>query len=377
MRKNKANDDQLARVGITHGDINGIGYEIIMKALDDKRMLEMLTPVVFGLSKAASYHRKTIQEGEFNFNIIRNLNQASERKPNLIDIYNREVKIELGKSTQIAGEMSLSSLEAATEALLKEEIDVLVTAPINKSNIQSNNFTFPGHTEYLASKFNAPDYLMMMVCDSIRIGALTGHVPLKEVPGLINGQLIKKKVRIMHDSLVRDFSIPKPRIAVLSLNPHAGDNGLLGTEEKEVIIPAVNESFDEGILVYGPYSADGFFGSMAYKNFDGVLGMYHDQTMLPFKLLGFDDGVNFTAGLPYVRTSPAHGTAYNIAGKDQASADSFRSAMYLAVDIFNNRNEYERLAKDPLKPEELINNDNKNHNHQLSNNKTESKNHPN
>ncbi|MDZ7743339.1 MAG: 4-hydroxythreonine-4-phosphate dehydrogenase PdxA [Bacteroidota bacterium] len=372
MRKNIPNDEQLARVGITHGDINGIAYEIIMKALEDKRMLEILTPVVFGLSKAASYHRKTIRQSDFNFNIIRSLNQASPRKPNLIDIYKREVKIELGKSTQIAGEMSLSSLEAATEALVKNEIDVLVTAPINKSNIQSNNFDFPGHTEYLASKFNVQDYLMMMVCDSIRIGAITGHVPLKEVPALISGELIRQKVNIMHDSLLRDFSIQKPRIAVLSLNPHAGDNGLLGSEEKEVIIPAINESFEKGILVYGPYSADGFFGSLAYKNFDGVLGMYHDQTMLPFKLLGFDNGVNFTAGLPYVRTSPAHGTAYNIAGKDQASPDSFRSAMYLAIDIYNNRLEYDQLTNDPLKAEEHVNNgNNKNPQEFQSNNKNQ------
>lgn len=355
MPKQRIQNETIPRIGITQGDINGIGYEIIIKALEDKRMLEMLTPVVFGLSKAASYHRKTIQAADFNFNIIKNLKQMSVKKPNLIDIYNREVKIELGKSTQIAGEMSLTSLEAATEALVNNEIDALVTAPIDKFNIQSHKFDFAGHTEYLASKFNVKEYLMLMVCDSIRIGAITGHLPLKQVPDMITKDLIKEKIRILNDSLIMDFSIRKPRIAILSLNPHAGDNGLLGSEEKEVISPAIEERFDEGILVYGPYSADGFFGSMAYKKFDGVLGMYHDQTMLPFKLLGFESGVNYTAGLPYVRTSPAHGTAYNIAGKDQASPDSFRSAMYLAVDIYQNRKEYEELTKNQLVTEEKDN----------------------
>lgn len=359
----KENEENLVRVGITHGDINGIGYEVIIKGLNDKRIPELFTPVVFGISKAASYHRKTVDISDFNFNLINDLKQISTGQLNLYNIHNQEVKIELGNSTQIAGEMALLSLEIATKALSDKQIDVLVTAPINKHNIQSGEFSFPGHTEYLASKFNAEDYLMLMVSDEIRIGAITGHIALNEVSASISTELIYRKIKILHESLKMDFAVNKPKIALLGLNPHAGDKGLIGNEEKELIEPAVNKAFEEGMLVYGPYAADGFFGSKAYRNFDGVLAMYHDQTMLPFKLLAFDEGVNYTAGLPIVRTSPAHGTAYDLAGKDKASELSFRRAMYLATEIYKNRLMYREINKDPLQAQQNDINSGRNQGH--------------
>lgn len=349
IAENQPNQKGQVKIGITHGDINGICYEVIMKSLHDKRILELFTPVVYGIPKAASYHRKTISAQDFNFHIARDISQIRNNKPNLISIHDQEVKIELGNSTEKAGQMAFTSLEAATGAISKNEIDVIVTAPINKKNIQSQAFNFPGHTEYLAEKFNARDYLMLMVSDEIRIGAITGHIPIKEVSARLTKEMIEGKIKILHDSLVKDFAIRRPKIAVLSLNPHAGDKGLLGAEEKEIIKPAIDGLFNNDLLVYGPYPADGFFGSGEYRNFDAILAMYHDQAMMPFKILSFDKGVNFTAGLPIVRTSPAHGTAYDIAGKNQASPESFRNAMYLAVSIFNNRKMHDEISKNPLK----------------------------
>lgn len=341
-------EDFRIKVGITCGDLNGIGYEIIIKSLADQRMCELFTPVVYGTSKAASYHRKTVNIADFNFNIIRKADQSSAKKPNLVSLKDEEIKIDLGIPTPESGAMAYQALEAAVEDLKRNHINVLVTAPINKFAIRQAGFDFPGHTEYLANRFESDDYLMMMVSKKMRMGILSGHLPLSKVAGSMSKELILRKIKTMHDALVRDFNIIKPKIAVLGLNPHAGENGLIGEEEKTMIAPAINQLSKDGMLVFGPFPADGFFGSTHYTEFDGILAMYHDQGMLPFKTLSFDSGVNFTAGLPIVRTSPAHGTAYELAGKDQASPDSFREALYLACDIFRNRAEYEELASNPL-----------------------------
>ncbi len=351
------------RVGITHGDMNGISYEVIIKTLQDPRLIEMNTIIVYGSSKVASYHRKILNISESNFNLIKKVDMAHPRRLNIINIVEDEVKIDLGKSTTIAGELAHLALDMATEDLLKNNLDVLVTAPINKKNIQSHGFTFPGHTEYLAQKFKTEDYLMLMVSEGIRIGVITGHIPLNKVSDALSEDLIIRKTKLLNQSLMRDFGIMKPRIAILSLNPHAGDEGLLGNEEITIIKPAIEKAYEQNILVFGPFPADGFFGSSKMQHFDGILAMYHDQGMIPFKIVSFENGVNFTAGLPYVRTSPAHGTAYDIAGKNEASPEAFRNAVYLACDIFNNRLAYDELKSHslfsaPIEPETLNNNGN-------------------
>lgn len=336
------------RIGITHGDVNGIGYEIILKTLSDARILDFFTPVVYGSSKVASYHRKTLNISDFNFNVIKSAELASHGKANLVNIYPQEIRIDLGQCTAVGGQMAFLALETATEDLKKGHIDALVTAPINKQNIQSENFPFPGHTEYLTQKFGASENLMLMVSGNMRIGVITGHVPLSEVSGKITRELILKKARLLHQSLTCDFGIRRPRIALLGLNPHSGDKGVIGKEEQQVIIPAIEQAFDEGILAFGPYPADGFFGSGTYRKFDGILAMYHDQGLIPFKALSFRSGVNFTAGLHYVRTSPAHGTAYDLAGKNAASPEAFREALYLAIDVVKNRKLHQELTANPL-----------------------------
>jgi 4-hydroxythreonine-4-phosphate dehydrogenase len=347
---NKAQKKQTQRVvvGITHGDLNGIGYEVIIKSLHDQRMLEFISPIIYGTSKVASYHRKVLGMTDFNFNLIKNASAANPKRPNIINCHEEEVKIELGKSTDVAGKLAYDALELACGDIMSGAIDVLVTAPINKKNIQSENFHFPGHTEYLTGKFGASDSLMLMVSNKIRIGVVSGHVPLSDVPGAITQELILSKLDIMDETLKRDFNITRPRIALLGLNPHAGDHGLLGKEEQEIIIPAIQTAFDKGILAYGPYAADGFFGSSTFKSFDGILAMYHDQGLVPFKAMSFESGVNYTAGLPHIRTSPAHGTAYEIAGKNEASPESMRAAIFLAADIFRNRTQYDAMNKNPL-----------------------------
>jgi len=341
-------DAERMKVGITHGDINGIGYEIIMKTFHDPRMLESITPIVYGSSKVASYHRKSLNISEINFNLVKNADSAIAKRMNIVNVTHEEVKIELGKSTEIAGQLAYKALEAAVQDLLQHHIDVLVTAPINKKNMQSANFKFPGHSEYLADKAGNKEHLMLMVCDKLRVGVITGHIPLKDVPDTITTDLIIRKIELMNRSLTRDFGIRKPKIAILGLNPHAGDLGVIGLEEAQVITPAVEQAWNRDFIVYGPYSADGFFGSNNYLKFDGVLAMYHDQGMIPFKTLSFDRGINFTAGLSFVRTSPAHGTAYDIAGKNEASNNSFREAVYLAIDIFNNRKAFDEMNSHPL-----------------------------
>ncbi len=348
MIRTSENENRIA-VGITHGDINSISYEVIIKTCLDQRITELFVPIVYGTSKAASYHRKMLNIPDFSFNIIRSADQASPKKANLINLSEREVKIDIGESHVIAGEMALLSINAAVEDLKKGLIDVLVTAPVNKHNVQeAAKKPFSGHTGYLAEKFGTANYLMLLVGENLRIGVITEHIPIEQVASTITTTLITDKINILEESLRKDFNIRKPRIAVLGLNPHAGDGGLLGKQEIEIITPAIEAARQKGHLVYGPYPADGFFASAAYKQFDAVLAMYHDQGLIPFKTLNFENGVNYTAGLPYVRTSPAHGTAYDIAGKDQAAPESMRAAIYLACEIFSNRAEWAELNKNPL-----------------------------
>lgn len=340
-------EDKLI-LGITHGDINGIGYEVIIKSLVDPTILELFTPVVYGSGKAASYHRKTLGINDFSFNIINSVEQLNPKQPNLVNCIEGEPAIELGKATEEAGKAAIRALEVATADLQAGKIDVLVTAPFNKKNIQSDNFKHPGHTEFLAEKAGVKDYLMLLVSDTLRVGTVTGHVPLKDVSAQLTVDKIVSKIKVLNRSLQFDFGIRKPKIAVLGLNPHAGDDGLLGAEEQNIIKPSVDAATSQGIVAMGPYGADGFFGSGLYKQFDGILAMYHDQGLIPFKTLAFHSGVNFTAGLPFVRTSPDHGTGYDIAGKNEASEESLRAAMYLAVDIFRKRIEYQQITANPL-----------------------------
>jgi 4-hydroxythreonine-4-phosphate dehydrogenase len=335
-------------LGITHGDINGISYEIIIKAFQDQRIFDLFTPIVYGHSKVAAYYRNSVNMPDFNFNIIKSADKAHQKKPNLINISEGEVRIEMGQPSSSAGQLAVESLEMAVRDLKHGRIDAIVTAPINKNSIQSDKFRFPGHTEFFAEKFDSGDVLMLMVSDRLRMGVATAHIPLKEVSSKLTPNLLESKLRIYHEGLMRDFGIRKPRIAVLGLNPHAGEEGLLGSEENDVIIPVINKLMDEGKLVYGPFPADGFFGSDAYTRYDGILAMYHDQGLIPFKSMSFSNGVNYTMGLPVIRTSPAHGTAFEITGKNMASPESLREAMYLAVDIFRNRKLFEEVNKDPL-----------------------------
>ncbi len=339
--------------GISQGDINGIGYEVIIKALSDPMMNEICTPVVYGSPKVAAYHRKALNINNFSFNNVRSAEEAHPRKSNMINCLDDNTRVELGKSTTHGGEAALISLERAITDLKSGKIDVLITAPIDKHNVQSDKFQFKGHTDYLMSKAGTEDVLMFMIGESMRIGFVTGHIPLSKVPEMISTAIVLRKLRLMNKSLLVDFAVRKPTIAVLGLNPHAGDNSLLGTEEAEFIHPAIQQAQKEGILAFGPFPADGFFGAGMFKKFDGILSMYHDQGLSPFKALSFDTGVNFTAGLPFIRTSPVHGTAFAIAGKGEASESSFRQSIYLACDIFRNRQMYAEISKNPLKHQDI------------------------
>lgn len=336
------------KVGISVGDLNGIGMEVIIKSLLDNRVLEYFTPIVYGNTKNASFHRKANNINDFSFNVISEVSQANPKRPNMINVWQEDVKITLGEENEIGGKYAFLSLEKALEDLTEGKIDALVTAPINKHNIQQEGFEFPGHTEYLQSKVNADDVLMFMISDELRIGVVTGHVPLNEVSEQITEEAILKKLRLMNESLKNDFWVQKPKIAVLGLNPHAGDHGVIGTEDDEIVRPAVEKANQEGILAFGPYPADGFFAGEAYTKFDAVLAMYHDQGLIPFKHIASRKGVNFTAGLPIVRTSPDHGTGYDIAGKNMASYESFLEAIFAAVHIVNNRREQAELSINPL-----------------------------
>ena len=335
------------KIGISVGDINGIGMEVVIKAFKDNRMMDFCTPVVYGSSKVSQFHRKALGIGDFSFNVIKSINDLNAKKPNLIECWKEDVDMKLGESNSDGGKYALLSLEAATKDLEEGKIDALVTAPINKDNIQSDEFDFPGHTEYLDNKFEG-ESLMLMANDLIRIGVATNHIPVNAIANNLSADLIFSKLKILNKSLVQDFSIVGPKIAVLGLNPHAGDNGLLGKEEEEMIVPAINNAKSIGINAFGPYPADGFFGSGNFKKFDAVLAMYHDQGLIPFKSLSFGDGVNFTAGLSVIRTSPDHGVAYEIAGQNKASETSFRRAVYMACDLVRNRKLSEQINENPL-----------------------------
>ncbi len=347
-------NEKRLRIGITHGDINGIGCEVILKTLNDPRILEMCTPILYSSPKVIAYYRKALGLNNMNTYAVRSAIEAQNDKISVVNCLNDEIRVEIGKSTPLGGEASLASLESAVSELKNGMIDALVTAPIDKHNIQSEQFHFPGHTEYLQSKFGG-EALMLMIGDNLRMAILTGHVPLSAVPGLISQEKIMSVLRLLNRTMLEDFNIDRPRIAILSLNPHAGDNGVIGDEEQKIIIPAIEQAKQEGILAFGPFPSDGFFGSSNYSKFDVLVSMYHDQGMTAFKTLCFENGVNYTAGLPIVRTSPAHGTAYDIAGKDMASPDSFRQALYMVCDIIRNRRQYQSLKSNAMKDVEIRN----------------------
>jgi 4-hydroxythreonine-4-phosphate dehydrogenase len=333
---------------ITHGDTNGIGYEVIMKALSDNRVFDFINPVVYGNSKLASYHKKTVDLPNFNFNLVKNIDSANPKKANILNIIEEEVKVELGHETPLSGKMAFLSLEKAVQDILKKKSEILITAPVHKNAVQAVYPNFTGHTEFLAEQLNSKEILMIMSSRLMRIALATTHVAIADVPKLITTELLIRKLYLFYQSLIQDFNIDRPKIAVLGLNPHASDGGLFGKEEIEVITPAIKELHKEGMEIFGPFPADGFFGNMIFKDFDGILAMYHDQALIPFKSLSFDDGVNFTAGLPIVRTSPAHGTAFDIAGKNMASANSFINALLLAAEIHTNRTNYIEYRKNRL-----------------------------
>ncbi len=344
-------EERLIRVGITHGDINGIGYEVILKTFSDSRMAELCTPIIYGSSKIAAFYRKNLDLPAMTMNSIVKAEDAGVNRINIINCVDDETKVEPGKALPAAGEAAFKALEKAVADLKRGVIDVLVTAPINKQTIQSDQFHFPGHTEYLEERFleNGKKGLMILMNDRLRVALVTGHIALSQVASTITSKDIADKLYVFNRSLKQDFSIVRPRIAVLSLNPHAGDNGLLGKEEETIIIPAMQEAEKRGVMSFGPYPADGFFGAQLYDKFDGILAMYHDQGLAPFKTLAMEDGVNYTAGLPIVRTSPAHGTAYDIVGQNIASEESFRQAIYTAIDVYQSRLNYKEATANPLR----------------------------
>lgn len=337
-------------VGITQGDGNGIGYEVIIKALADPRILESFTPVIYGSSKLFGFYKKTIHNIEqIDTNVISAAKDAHQKRVNIVNCLPDNIYVEPGQPNPEAAKSAITSLEWAVRDLKKGDIDVLVTAPINKKVMSNQGFGFTGHTEYLQNAFDVKDVTMFMVSDRLKIGVVTGHIPLREVPDAISEDKIISKLRLMNASLKRDFGIASPRIGVLSLNPHSGDGGLLGDEEERIIAPAIKKAVAEGIDAFGPYSPDGYFGAGLYSRFDATLAMYHDQGLEPFKAIAFEDGVNFTAGLPVVRTSPDHGTAYEMAGRDEADPRSMMSAIFSAIDIFRNREAYDALQAGRMK----------------------------
>jgi 4-hydroxythreonine-4-phosphate dehydrogenase len=334
-------------VGISIGDLNGIGSEVILKTFEDSRMLEFCTPVIFANVKILSFVKKTF-ESTSALHGIDSLDQMVLGKINVLNVWRDNFDINFGTSDEKAGKYAIKSFVAATKALKEGKIDVLVTAPINKNNIQSADFKFPGHTDYLDQELEG-NALMLMVQDSLRIGLLTDHIPVNEVAKHLTEGLIKQKIETINQTLIQDFSINKPKIAVLGLNPHCGDGGVIGKEDDEIIKPIVKKLFEKGILAFGPFAADGFFGSSQYEKYDAIIATYHDQGLIPFKTLSFGNGVNYTAGLNKIRTSPDHGTAYEIAGKGIADPNSFKEAVYLALDILHSRGQYQEISAKPLK----------------------------
>ncbi len=342
-------DKDKIKVGITQGDINGVGYEVIFKTFSDPAMLDMCMPVVYGSPKVAAYHCK-VMDLQAGFSIVGSASEAVRNKLNIVDCSDNEAKVEFSRLSPEAGRAALDSLEKALDEYRQGLIDVLVTAPVNKAAIQSESFRFPGQTEYIQERAGGGSKaLMILMKDDFRVAVVTGHIPVKDIASALTKELIEEKLRIFNNALKTDFDIDCPRIAVLALNPHAGEGGLLGTEEKKIIIPAMKETGARGICCFGPFAADGFMGSGRIAHFDGILAMYHDQGLAPFKALAMDEGVNYTAGLPVVRTSPDHGTAYDIAGKGIASEASFRHAVYAALDIYRNRLFNEEIHADPLR----------------------------
>ena len=340
------------RVGISIGDFNGIGPEIIMKSLKDKTITDFFTPVIFGSGKLFTY-QKNIFKLNLNFNYINEASQAQAGKLNMVNLAKENSNVELGTPTEESTKMAIDSLEAATEALMKGEIDVLVTAPINKDEMMKMGFKHAGHTGYFEEKFNKKG-LMFLVTEDLKVAVSTHHIPLAQVAENISKEKIKKQIRVLNQTLIEDFSITKPKIAVLGLNPHSGDGGVIGNEEIEIIAPAIKELSDNGILAFGPFPADSFFQPNKYKSFDAVLAMYHDQGLAPFKTLAYEEGVNYTAGLPFIRTSPDHGVAYDIAGQNIADEQSFTEAIFMAIKIFKNRNEYSDLMSNRLQPRKMV-----------------------
>jgi 4-hydroxythreonine-4-phosphate dehydrogenase len=334
-------------VGISIGDLNGIGSEVILKTFEDSRMLELCTPVIFANVKILSFVKKSFESTSMIHGIDR-LDQIVLGKINVLNVWQEGVEINFGVNDEKIGKYAIKSFVAATKALKEGLVDVLVTAPINKYNIQSEDFKFPGHTDYLDQELEG-SALMMMVQDNLRVGLLTDHIPLSEVASHLTEAVIIKKIETVKQSLIQDFSINKPKIAVLGLNPHCGDGGVIGKEDDAILKPALKKIFEKGVLVFGPFAADGFFGSNQYEKYDAVVATYHDQGLIPFKTLSFGNGVNYTAGLNKIRTSPDHGTAYDIAGKGIADYNSFKEAIYLAIDIFHSRNQYAEINQKPLK----------------------------
>ncbi|MFA6334405.1 MAG: 4-hydroxythreonine-4-phosphate dehydrogenase PdxA [Bacteroidales bacterium] len=339
-------------VGITQGDSNSISYEVIIKALSDLRMLEICTPVIYGSSKIFGFYKKQIPDLEnFSTNVINSAKEAHPKRINIINCVPENLLLEPGKQTEDGSKGALIAIEEAVKDLKNGHTQAIVTAPFNKSEVHREGFSFCGHTEYFTKEFGAKDSLMFLVSDLLKVGLVTNHIPVSQVSKSINSKLIVEKLDIMNESLKRDFAVHRPKIAVLALNPHCGDQGLLGNEEEDIIKPAIKEASDKGILVFGPYSPDGFFASDLLKKFDAVLSMYHDQGLIPFKTLSFENGVNFTAGLSIIRTSPDHGTAYDLVGKNKANPASMISAIYTACDIYKNRIEYDQLRSNPLSVE--------------------------
>jgi len=325
------------RIGITLGDINGIGPEVVIKALHDHRLMAMVTPIIYGSAKVLSFYKKLLNIEEFNYSPVRTRGQYAPKSINVVNCWEETLEITPGKASKETGKAALHALKQASTDIKEGMLDALVTGPIDKNTIHSDEFPFRGHTEFLADFFGANDHLMLLISDTLRVGLVTSHVPLREVAALITKERVESKIKTLDQSLRKDFGIIKPKIAILGLNPHAGDGGLIGDEEEKILKPLINDLKNSGKTVFGPYPADGFFASGSHLKYDGILAMYHDQGLVPFKSMAFETGVNFTSGLTIIRTSPDHGTAYNIAGKNQANENSMRQAIYGACDIFKNR----------------------------------------
>lgn len=341
--------DKKPVVGISCGDLNGIGPELIIKSLSDNRISDFCTPVVFGNNRVFNFYRKVVADYNFNFTVVKDLSRLNQRQLNIFNVWETPVNLKPGELNEEGGQYAVQSLLAACQALDDKQIDILITAPIHKKNVYGNQFPYTGHTPFLQDRFQTKDVLMLMAAGDFRVGLVTEHVPVKDVAGHLTRTGILSKLLIMNDSLKRDFNVQRPKIAVLALNPHAGDNGLTGTEEEEIIRPAIKDARQHGMIVEGAFAADGFFGRHHHLQFDGVLAMYHDQGLIPFKSLAVKEGINFTAGLPIIRTSPDHGTAFDIAGKGLADSTSFTASIFEAINIFRNRLFYDDIRKNPLK----------------------------